>query len=151
MKITLVRILQFGIVLLGLAVAAAHGQTCSAANPCVQVSIAGTTGQTATLYEFTGSQTSCSLAALTAFISSSSTSSQWRAIASFPQKAAIVVYNDPEAYSSLVNYAAVNIPSGGAAGPVSAIIPFQMPTAPQTAPSLTVGPNLMTTGATGPQ
>ena len=128
----------------------AHAQ-CSTTNPCVAVPITSpsyVSGMGATLYKCMGSATSCSLAALNTYIADPGTSSPWVGV-SFPQKAQTTTYLDPEPYGALLNYAALNTPSGGAAGPVSAILIFQVPTQTQ-APSLGAA-SLVTTGTTGPQ
>jgi hypothetical protein len=106
-----------------------------------------------TLYACMGSATSCSSTTLAAYIASPSTSSQWKTLASFPLKSLnTTAYKDPEPYSALLNYAATDTPTGGAAGPVSAITVFQMPAQTAQAPSLSVvGNAIVTSGSTGVQ
>ncbi len=135
---------------LAFAVRTLSAQSCSPNNPCAPVQVSGVVGTTATLLECTGSPTSCSAASLTAYLANPSTPSQWHTLGSFPQKAATVNYSDPQAYGSLVNYAATWAASGGAAGPVSAIATFQMPAAPPQG-SVSTGTNMVTSGNAGPQ
>lgn len=127
----------------------AYGQTaCTATNPCVPVSVAGVTGNTVTLLKCGGT---CTSATLNAYLANPTAQSVWSVAGTFSQYAATAIYNDPEAYGLLLSYAAYETPSGGTAGPVSAIITFQVPAAPQTPPTLNAGPALVTTGASGVQ
>lgn len=124
----------------------AFGQ-CSTTNPCVPVKITGTASLTTTLLACGGT---CTVAQLTAYLANPTAPSPWSLVASFPQTAAAVTYNDPRPYGTLLSYAAYQTPSGGAAGPPSPIVTFQVPAQAQ-APTLIVGPNIVTTGATGLQ
>ena len=55
-------------------------------------------------------------------------------------------------YGHMLYYAAMStVPQGGPNGPVSAITFFQMPPQPLTAPTLVVGPKVVTTGTPGVQ
>lgn len=129
-------------------------QTCSTTNPCVAVSVtdknAVITGDSANLYACMGGATSCSAAALASFIAAPTSPSVWRLVATFAQYAATSVYNDPEPYSALMNYATTITQSGGAAGPVSAVSVFPMPLPAAQTPTLSVT-GMVTTGTTGVQ
>ena len=140
------------LVLLLICARGAFGQ-CSTTNPCVPVKVTQqpfSGGSTYTPFACMGAASQCSSAALNQHISAPTSSDVWHALGTFPQTSGTAVYNDPEPYGALMNYAALNTLSGGAAGPVSGIAIFQVPTQ-ATAPSLTVGPAIVTTGTTGPQ
>jgi hypothetical protein len=142
----------FVIAIMALICARAYGQTCSVANPCVPIGFPkSTVGDTITLYKCVGTAAVCSPAALAAQLAGGN--SPFNTVASFPLKSlTATAYQDPEPYGTLVYYAATDTPSGGAAGPVSAIVAFQMPQATQiTPPTLTAGPAMATTGPAGPQ
>ena len=132
----------------------AFGQTSctSASGACVPLGITYTVpaGQTATATLLKCGGT-CTAASLAAYMANPSATSPWILVATFPQKAAQTNYNDFETYGAQISYAAYNTLAGGSAGPVSGISTFQMPQAPQSAPSLTAGPNVVTSGVSGPQ
>lgn len=139
-------------VLLLICARGAFGQ-CSTTNPCVPVKVTQqpfSSGSTYTPFSCMGAASQCSSTALNQHISAPTSSDVWRTLGTFPQASSTAVYNDSEPYGALMNYAALNTSSGGAAGPVSGIVIFQVPTQ-ATAPSLAVGPSIVTTGAPGPQ
>lgn len=146
--------LQIGIVLFTMlwgAWAGAFGQSCSTTQPCVPVAVTGVTGQSTTLVTCGGGSLNCSQSALDQFMQNPSASNPWHILATFPQTAATMTYNDLQNWGNLLNYAAYQTPSGGAASPVSAIAVFQIPQAPQVAPTIVAGPKVVTTGKPGVQ
>lgn len=150
--------------------------TCSNGSPCVQLSWTnsamaasittdGSGNQTAgpgsaVIWGCMGSATSCSQSALTSAMSGQSAtvlcptnSSVWKCN-SMPQTVASAVYNDPQPYSSLMNYSVQNVwNSGGGVSAGTSILVFQMPTPPPTAPPTPTTPTakMVTTGNSGPQ
>ena len=122
---------------------------CSATAPCVPVQVTATQGNYTGLQICVGDAIMCSAANLNSFIQTGS-SPYWKSVG-FYQKAATVTYYDPHSYGSTIYYAANSTAQGGAPGPPSAITFFQMPAAPQTPPTLIVGPKIVTTGTPGVQ
>ena len=155
----------FALAIMALALAIpASAVTCSTTSPCVAVtntnsSMAATVTTnsagietsgpgTVTFYRCEGAATSCTAAALTAFIASPSTASVWSIVATGTQTASTRVDNDPEPYGVLLNYATQNSWTGGGTGPVSAIVTFQMGTAPTSAPLAGTVTVVLATGGT---
>lgn len=149
----------FWLLMLGAAGAClAHGQAtapaCTTQAPCAPVTITdsqvpGTTGSTMTLYACMGGSGGCNATTLAAFIASPTTPSQWSQVI-FPATKSPLVYNYPVQYGALMNWAASTSLSGGPSGPVSAIVTFQVPEA-TTAPTVSAGPGLVTSGTSGAQ
>ncbi len=113
------------------------------------ISVTATVNNNTALLTCVGDSTMCSQTTLNAYISGSTTTA-WKSVGFF-QKAAVVNYNDFHSYNSTIYYAAYSTPPGGPNGPVSAITFFQMPQAPAQAPTLVVGPKVVTTGNQGVQ
>ncbi len=129
----------------------AFGQTSctSTTGACVPVAVTAPVNNNTALLTCVGDSTMCSQTTLNAYIGGSTTTA-WKSIG-FYQKAAVVNYNDFHSYNSTIYYAAYSTPAGGPNGPVSAITFFQMPPPPQVAPTLVIGPKVVTTGNTGVQ
>jgi hypothetical protein len=135
----------------------AYGQTCSTTNPCVPIKVTDNnappaTTDVATLLQCGGT---CTAASLAAYMSAPTQPSPWSVVASFPMTVNPRQYNQPQAYSTLISYAAYITPSGGTAGLPSAIATFQNgPPPAQVAPGVTVpstSSGIITSGSTGPQ
>lgn len=141
-----------------IAAIAGSAQTCSTANPCVQVSITNpnTLPGSTMLFTCMGSASSCSLTALNALIAQQTPAQLCPQVQTvwhcnqFSQTKTPQLYNDPEPYGSLMNYA-VQGTNGGGVSAASPILIFQVPAPPAQSPSFVGVPTTVTSGNAGPQ
>jgi hypothetical protein len=154
-------ILKFaGIGLLYLAVGwVCAAQTCSNANPCVEVVITnpnpvpaltalwtcvGMTSSNCTSAQLQAAQAGQTATALCPGVVSGNWKCTQFSLTASPQN-----YNDPHSWGSTINYAAQGVNTAGGVSATSPIITFQVPQAPAT-PSLDT-PKMVTTGNVGLQ
>ena len=136
--------------------AIASGQSCTATNPCVQVSITNPNALPSSTVLLECSGGSCTAASLTSYLATQTATNLCPAVSSiwkcttFSQTKTPQLYNDAQPWGIMVSYATQGTSGGGVSG-VSQITTFQVPPAPPQQTTITGVPTMVTSGTSGPQ